>query len=271
MSARQEKQLKRWRYRRRARQRVAERRRREWFANGKISIPGVTWELPDHVRGVCEAVQHDLGDWALGLKDIPALRHVKNDRLMHAVGRKSMSKVLLALTPLTDYRTQNVGTPYLDPGAGQCYWGGRSIQYIANVAGVSYWAAKRCLQGLVGRGAMTLFEQAGTNEQGVIYGRPSVRNLALDILKCIGNKTWKAVQRARQIATDDWKEAHEAVQGAIEAAERLRYKVKGKAVAAVEKATEKIKDAVAVAAPPEVRAALRAMLDRNNLRKPDTS
>ena len=267
MSAREQKALKRMAYRRRrARKQDVERWRQNWFSEGRLRIPGVEWEPPEHVLAVYKGLHDDTEGWVLGTKDIPALRHVENDRQMHAVGRRSVAKTLLAICLLMDYRTDNIGTPYLDPATGQLFWFGRSIQTIAQVAGISYWACKRAIQGIVNRGAMSRFEQAGTDADGRVYGRPSVRNINEDLFQCIGQKTWTAFKAARKTASNLWKEAQQAVQATLEAAQRLKEKVKEMAGAVVAKVNVTVRSGM----PRE----LKEYLARHMIRpkpKPDTS
>lgn len=168
-----------------------------------------------------------------------------------------------------DYRTHNVGTPYLEPRTGQCYWYGRSIQRIAEAAGISYWACKRCIQGIAGRGAMTLFDMAGTDEQGETYGRPSLRNINPDLFQCIGQKTWKAFKTAGKAASQLWKDAQETAQAALEAGQRLKEKAKETAVAAA----VKIKNVVVGSFPPELKEYVARYVRRplKRPKPPDTS
>jgi hypothetical protein len=197
--------------------RIVESRLDRWFDAGKLTIPGVEGNVPDFARAVHDALRVELAPWVLGTKDIPSLRHA-NEHLMHARGRLSMAKVLLAMSLFADYRTMNLAVPYQDEHTGLWYWAGRSIQKIADAAGVSYWACKRRVDWIVKKGLMSRFEQAGTDFKGEKYGRPSIRNLLEATLwKSIGQRTAAAVKAAGRAAYQKWKDAQDKIQPVVDA------------------------------------------------------
>lgn len=205
--------------------RIIEARLEKWFDAGKLTIPGVTSALASHVRTVYDALRYELAPWVLGTKDIPSLRHHGNDRLMHAVGRLSMAKVLLAMAQYNDYRTNNIAVPYQDEHTGQWYWAGRSIQVIADAAGVSYWACKRRIDWIVKKDLMSRFQQAGTDAEGEKYGRPSIRNIKdATLWKSIGQRTAAAVKAAGTTSYRLWMEAQERVRPVVDALKLVREK-----------------------------------------------
>jgi hypothetical protein len=205
-------------------QEIVQKRRDKWFDTGKLKIPGVEWESKDFVRRVYDSLDVELAGWVLGTKDIPSLRHTKNDRLMHARGRLSMAKVLKAISLFVDYRTVNIAVPYQDPHTGLWYWAGRSIKVIADAAGVGYWACKRRIDWIVKKGLMSRFPQAG-ELNGEKYGRPSIRNLIQGTLwKSIGPQTAAAVTAAQGAAYQLWKDAQENIKPVIDAVKLAREK-----------------------------------------------
>ena len=198
-------------------QQMVQARLDRWFDGGKLKIPGVTWEPKGFVRRVKYALDEELIPWVLGTKDIPSLRHTKNDRLMHARGRFSTFKVFKAMSDFFDYRTMILAVPYQDPHTGRWYWAGRSIREIADAAGVGYWACKRRIDWIVKKGLMSRFPQAGELD-GVKYGRPSIRNLIEGTLwKSIGPKTAAAVTAAQGAAYQLWKDAQDKIKPVIDA------------------------------------------------------
>jgi hypothetical protein len=203
--------------------RIVQERLEKWLPEGKLEIVGVAWELAPHVRRVYDALRVDLAPWVLGTKDIPALRHPGHDRLMHALGRLSMAKVLLAMSLFADYRSNIIGVPYQDEHTGQWHWAGRSIEVIAKAAGVSYWACKRRVDWIVKRDLMSRFQQAGTDFDGEKYGRPSIRSIKdATLWKAIGERTAQAVKFAASTSYRLWMEAQERVRPVVEALKRVR-------------------------------------------------
>jgi hypothetical protein len=213
-------------------QQIVQERREKWLDGGKLKIPGVKWESKEFVRKVDDALDFELADWVLGIKDIPSLRH-SNGRMMHARGRASTLKVFKAMSYFFDYRTMILGVPYQDEHTGLWYWAGRSIQVIAKAAGVGYWACKRRIDWIVKKGLMSRCPQAGELE-GEKYGRPSIRNLLDGTLwKSIGPKTAAAVTAAQKAAYQLWQDAQEKIKPVIDAVKLAAEK----AAAAVDRAT----------------------------------
>jgi hypothetical protein len=232
------------------------RRNKEREQRGRLTIPGVHWKPAPFVQKAFDALRDDLEPWVNGESDIPVLRHVANDRLMHAQGRVSMAKTLLAISLLKDYRTSNVGTPWQDKKTKQWYWLGRSIKFIADVAGISYWACKRRIDWLVKRGGMSRHQQAGTDDQGVQYGRPSIRNVFSDFFQCIGEKTWKAVKAAQETAYQIYKEGLEVVESIAETSERLAQR----ATTVAAQGTQKVRSRTL-----QIGQLIRELFDRHKL------
>ncbi|MGH8562736.1 MAG: hypothetical protein ACREXW_01095 [Gammaproteobacteria bacterium] len=190
----------------------------ERFDAGNLTIPGVPWRQIAYVEAVYDAARSELEQWVIGKTDIPCLRHY-GGRLMHAVGRLSMARVILAMIQVNDYRTDTIAVPYQDQHSGLWYFGGRSIKKIAEFAGVSYWACKRRIDWIVKQGLMNRIEQCGRDLKGEKYGRPSIRKITDGTLwKAIGKRTAHAFKSAARQAYSKWKDEQEEIRLVIDAA-----------------------------------------------------
>ncbi|MFH0344436.1 MAG: hypothetical protein ACHBNF_20470 [Chromatiales bacterium] len=100
------------------------------------------------------------------------------------------------------------------------------------------------------------------------YGRPSNRNINPDLFQCIGQKTWKALKAARKTASNLWKDAQEAVQATLEAAQRLKENAKEMAGTVAAKVKDAVRGSRRCGMPQE----LKEFVARHMIRpKPDTS
>lgn len=242
-----------------------------WMGGARLSIPGVPADLdwdepPPYVHECHEALLDALEPWVLGIIDIPILRRLVTDRLMHLWGRLSMAKTLLAINRLMDFRTCNLGTP-IEEKNGELHWLGRPISFIAKVAGISYYACKDRIDDIVEHCGMSRHQQTGNN-QGKPYGRPSVRHMFSDFLESLGDKVAEVVKAAQATAYRIWKEAHEVVKPSVDAAKKVGQRVAAAAATAAEKVKTRSRS-------PEVSALLYAFLEkmRPGYRRPnpDTS
>lgn len=252
-----------------------ERRQRQaaerWMGGARLRIPGVPPELetrwkepPPYIYECHEALVDVLEPWVYGRIDIPVLRRL-SERMMHLRGRVSMAKTLLALNRLVDFRTCNVGTPIQEKN-GELHWLGRPIRFIAEVGGIGYYACKDRIDDLVKHFGISRHRQAGTDDQGEQYGRPSIRHIFDELFQALGGKVWEKVSKARDMASQAWRQAREVLDPVVEATNKLAEKVAAAGTKTARMAKRRS---------PEVSALLYGMLEKMlpgyRKPKPDTS
>lgn len=224
---------------------------------------GPDWNMNPDVERFVRTLKGELQGWVDAEIEMPILRHKDTERLMHAVGRPTLAKVLLSMTLSMDYVTCNVGTPQLDQTGNHRHWTGRSIPFHADVAGVSYSACKDALEGLHERGCMSRFTQAETDANDEVHGRASLRHIVPDFFRGMTNKVWMAFKEAQQKI---WKATNEAKEKVVETAEAMQRLAVNAAEAArkkADKAARKVKAAVGNRSP-EIEEAILAIIRKAN-------
>lgn len=206
----------------------------------KTGENGPDWNLNPDVEKFAYAFAGELQGWVDAEIEMPALRRPGNQRLAHAVGRPTLAKVLLSMTLSMDFVTCNVGTPEWDETGKRRHWKGRSIPFHMEVTGLSYSACKDAIEGIYQRGGMSRFEQADTDANDEIHGRPSLRHLVPDFFRAMNDKVWKAFKEAQANICNAANEAKEKVIEVAEAVQRLGANAAEAARKKAEKAHRKI-------------------------------